>query len=108
MTGANVNRANVNTGNINTGDVNVNVDNNYGCCGGYGYGGWGAAAATSAVVATTAAVTTAAVMGAYYPALPTGCVAVKRGAVTYYQCGPTWYQPVYSGMSVQYMVVPVP
>ena len=98
--GANVNR-NVNASSVNVNrnvNVNVDYDNNV------GWGGYGHPVARGAAVA----VTTAAVMGAYYAALPTGCVTVPRGALTYHQCGSVWYQPVYSGANVQYVVVPAP
>jgi hypothetical protein len=91
----------VNTGNINTGDINVDVNN--GCCG----GGWGDnyhPVARGAAYAATAAV----VMGAYYSSLPSGCTSVVSGGVTYSQCGGNYYQPVYSGSNVQYVVVPAP
>ena len=47
-------------------------------------------------------------MGAYYSSLPSGCVTVIRNGISYSQCGSTWYQPVYSGNNVQYMVVAAP
>ena len=91
----------VNTGNINTGDVNIDVNN--GCCG----GGWGdnyhPVARGAAVAATTAVV-----MGSYYNSLPSGCTTIVSGGVTYSQCGGNYYQPVYSGSNVQYVVVPAP
>jgi hypothetical protein len=91
---------NVNRGNINTGDVNINVDND--CCdGGWGYG-------ARPVARAAAVATTAAVMGSYYSALPSGCVTVVRVGINYSRCGSTWYQPVYSGANVQYMVVTEP
>jgi hypothetical protein len=108
---SNVNRSasNVNrSGNrVNTGDVNVNVNRNVDidndCCG----GGWGdnyhPVARGAAVAATTAVV-----MGAYYNSLPGNCVTVVRVGVNYSQCGSTWYQPVYSGSNVQYVVVQAP
>jgi hypothetical protein len=102
--GANVNRS----GNrVNTGDVNVNVNRNVDidndCCD----GGWGdnyhPVARGAAVAATTAVV-----MGAYYNSLPGNCVTVVRVGINYSQCGSTWYQPIYSGSNVQYVVVPAP
>lgn len=103
------NRNNINTGNINTGDINidrdVHVDNN--CCGGWGDWDYHPVAAGVAV-GTAAAVTRAWALGAYYSTLPTNCVVVVRGAVSYYQCGTYWYQPVYSGMTVQYVAVKAP
>jgi hypothetical protein len=108
---SNVNRSasNVNrSGNrVNTGDVNVNVNRNVDidndCCN----GGWGdnyhPVARGAAVAATTAVV-----MGAYYNSLPGNCVTVVRVGINYSQCGSTWYQPVYSGSNVQYVVVQAP
>lgn len=107
------NRTNINTGNINTGDVNINrgdvnidVDGGYGCC---GYGDWDYhPVAAGVAVGTAVAVTNAWRLGAYYSTLPASCVVVYRGTVTYYQCGTYWYQPVYSGMTVQYVAVVKP
>ncbi len=99
---SNVNRSGnrYNSGNINTGDINVDV--NGGCCnGGYGYG-------YHPVARGAAIATTAAVMGSYYASLPGNCVTVVRVGINYSQCGSTWYQPVYSGANVQYMVVAAP
>ena len=98
----NVNRSGnrVNTGNINTGDVNIDVDG--GCCNG-GYGNGYHPVARGAAIATTAAV-----MGSYYSSLPSGCVTVVRVGINYSRCGSVWYQPIYSGAQVQYMVVAEP
>ena len=111
------NRTNINTGgnrtNINTGDINIDrdvdidVDNH--CC---GWGDWDNdwddhPIATGVAIGTAAAVTSWA-LGSYYRTLPSNCVAVVRGAVTYYQCGTYWYQPVYSGMNVQYVAINAP
>jgi hypothetical protein len=110
----NINRGNINTGNINTGNINtgninninrninVDVDHNYGWGGGgYYRPGYGAGVVAGAVVG-------AAIVGSYYRTLPPSCVTVYRGAVSYYQCGSSWYQPVYSGSTVQYVVVNAP
>ena len=106
------NRTNINRGNINTGDVNidrdvhVDVDGGYGCC---GNGDWDYhPVAAGVAIGTAVAVTNAWRVGAYYSTLPTNCVVVYRATVTYYQCGTYWYQPVYSGMSVQYVAVVAP
>jgi hypothetical protein len=112
----NVNRAGggrVNTGNVNVGNrtnvnvnrnVNVNVDgHHHGCC----WSNWdnhGGAFVAGAIVGAT----TAAVIGSYYRSLPPSCATIYRGSVTYYQCGSVWYQPVYSGTTVQYVVVTAP
>ena len=37
--------------------------------------------------------------------LPYGCTVTRvRGGVTYYYCGSIWYQPVYQGTTVVYVV----
>ena len=104
----NISGNNINTGdvNINRGDVNIDVDGGYGCC---GWGNWDYhPVAVGVAVGTAAAVTTAWRLGAYYSTLPTSCVVIYRGTVTYYQCGSYWYQPMYSGMTVQYVAVVAP
>lgn len=102
----NINTGNINTGNINrninTGDINIDVDHNYGWGGGAYYRpGYGAAVVAGAAVG-------AAVVGSYYRTLPPSCVTVYRSSISYYQCGSAWYQPVYSGSTVQYVVVKAP
>jgi hypothetical protein len=96
----NVNNVNRSGNRVNTGDVNINVDG--GCCNG-GYGNGYHPVARGAAIATTAAV-----MGSYYASLPSGCVTVVRVGINYSRCGSVWYQPVYSGANVQYMVVSEP
>ena len=54
---------------------------------------WGAAAATVGSTAYT---------------LPSDCVAVVVNGVTYYQCGSAYYQPQFSGTTVQYVAVSAP
>jgi len=87
-------------------NVNVNVHHDVDVHGGYGYGydGWGHP------VATAAAVTTAAlVIGTVVASLPSsGCTAVVVGGVGYQHCGSTYYQPSYSGGTVNYTVVNPP
>jgi hypothetical protein len=98
----NINTGNINTGNINRGNINVDVDNNYGWGGGgYYRPGYGAGVIAGAAVG-------AAIVGSYYTALPPSCVTVYRSSVSYYQCGSAWYQPVYAGSDVQYVVVNAP
>lgn len=93
----NVNR-NVNR-NINR-NVNVNVNAGYG---GYGYARWGHP------VARAAAWTAGAIaVGTIVASLPPKCSAVVVGAVTYQNCGGTYYQPMYQGTTVQYVVVNQP
>lgn len=93
---------NGNRGNINTGDINIDVDHNYGWRGGSYYRpGYGAGVVAGAAVG-------AAIIGSYYRVLPPRCVAIVRGPWTYYQCGSAWYQPVYLGSTVQYVVIAAP
>jgi hypothetical protein len=40
--------------------------------------------------------------------LPPACAPSPYGGVTYYSCGGAWYQPRYSGSSVEYVVVNQP
>ncbi len=61
-----------------------------------------------AVAVTAAAVVTAAVVGSIVHTLPPACTVTVVGAVTYQQCGSTWYQPQYVGTNVQYVVVNSP
>ncbi len=107
---ANVNRnasANVNR-NVNanvTRNANVNVDRNVnvnGYRGGYN-NGWNHPVGTGLAV-----VGAAAVIGSIVYSLPPSCSMVQSGGVTYQRCGSTWYQPRYSGTSVQYVVVNSP
>jgi hypothetical protein len=63
--------------------------------------------ARAAVVVGAAAVTAVAV-GSVVRSLPPSCSTVVAGGVTYQQCGPTWYQPQYSGSQVTYVVVNPP
>jgi len=63
-------------------------------------------ARTAAVVGTAAV--TAAVVGSVVRTLPPSCSAVAVGGVAYQQCGSTWYQPAYSGTTVNYTVVNPP
>jgi hypothetical protein len=60
--------------------------------------GAGAVAATAAAVA----------IGTRVAALPGGCAATNINGITYYRCGGAYYQPVYDGPNVVYMVVNPP
>ncbi|MGZ3419050.1 MAG: hypothetical protein ACXVEF_07520 [Polyangiales bacterium] len=120
---ANVNRANVNHANVNRANTNihntnvnanrnvnvnqnVNVNREVDVHGGYGYhyDSWGHPIATAAAVTATAMV-----VGTMVASLPTsGCSGVSVGGVAYQHCGSTYYQPVYQGTSVQYVVVEAP
>ena len=85
-------------------DVDVHVHGGYhGCC----YHSVGTAVATAAAVTATAVVT-AAVVGSIVHTVPPSCTAVVVNGITYQQCGSAWYQPQYSGTTVQYIVVNPP
>jgi hypothetical protein len=73
-------------------NVNVNVNN--------GYDRWGH---------PVARVAGAVAVGTAVAALPaTGCSGIAVGGVSYQRCGADYYQPVYSGSSVTYVVVNPP
>jgi len=109
---ANVNRGNVNRAQTNIHDthidanrnVNVNVNRDVDVHG-YGnrYDAWGHPIATAAAVTATAVA-----VGTMVAALPSGCNALNVGGVGYQHCGATYYQPVYEGTAVQYVVVNPP
>ncbi len=65
--------------------------------------GWNHPVGTAVAVGATAAV-----VGSIIYSLPPSCTMVQSGGVTYQRCGSTWYQPRYSGSSVQYVVVTSP
>lgn len=102
-TNTNINNNNNNNINIDR-DVNIDIDNGW-------HRDWDDyhyhPIATAAVV-TAAVATTAWVVGSYYRTLPPNCATIYRGTVVYYQCGTYWYQPVYSGSSVQYVAIVAP
>ncbi|WP_432724068.1 hypothetical protein R0381_000622 [Jeongeupia wiesaeckerbachi] len=110
---ANVNRnknVNVNSNrnvnrNVNVNrDIDVNVNHRGG---GYYYDDDYHPIAT-AVGVTAAVAVTAAVIGSITRTLPPNCAPYAYSGVTYQQCGNTWYQPQYSGTTVQYVVVNPP
>ena len=84
-------------------DIDVDVDHHYGG----GYGCCYHPVATAAAV-TAAAVTTAAVVGSVVHTVPSSCEAVSINEFTYQRCGSTWYQPQFSGSTVNYIVVNPP
>ena len=53
-------------------------------------------------------VTAGVAIGTAVAMLPSGCTTVVVDGIGYSQCGSSWYQPVYSGTSVQYVVVGAP
>ena len=85
-------------------DIDVDVDHHYG---GSGYGCCYHPVATAAAV-TAAAVTTAAVVGSIVHTIPSSCEAVSIDGFTYQRCGSTWYEPQFSGSTVNYIVVNPP
>ena len=97
----NVNRGNINTGDINI-DRNINIDNDWD-------GGW-----YGAVIARVMAQPwwperrSARRCRLLLPLAPANCATIYRASLSYYQCGAVWYQPVYSGSTVQYVVVEAP
>ncbi|HEX9666441.1 MAG TPA: hypothetical protein VGA95_07770 [Thermodesulfobacteriota bacterium] len=69
---------------------------------GYGYGGaYAAGAVTGAVIGST-------MTAAAFSAMSAPQTQVVVGGVTYYQVGSTWYQPMYQGGQVTYVVVQPP
>ena len=117
--GNRVNAANHNrTGNrtrVNNSQNNINIDNHRDVDidvdgrGHFGYDDHYHPIATAAAVTATVAVTSAVVGAIIRPAqLPSNCVQVIRYAVTYMQCGSTWYQPEYQGSNITYVVVNAP
>lgn len=90
-------------------NVNIDVDH-------HGHGGWdndwdddwddhpfATAAAVTAGVALTSAV-----IGSIVYTVPPSCITTIVNGIAYQQCGSTWYQPQYSGTTVQYIVVNPP
>jgi hypothetical protein len=100
---------------VNVGDVNrnVNVDRDLEIHGNFngGYDRWGhpvAAGAAAGVAAGVAGAVTSAALGSTVAALPPSCSTVVVDGIGYSQCGSTWYEPYYSGTTVQYQVVSPP
>ena len=95
----NVNRntnVNVNNGNVNI-NRDVDIDVNHGWYDNH-------PVATAAAVGTAVAVTAAAVGSIVYSLPPTCTVMVENGT-QYNYCGGVYYQPMYSGSTVTYVVV---
>ena len=97
--------------NANVGDVNrnVNVDRDLDVHGNFygGYDRWGHPVAAGVAAGVAGAVTSAA-LGSTVAVLPPSCSTVVVDGIGYNQCGSTWYEPYYSGTTVQYMVVSPP
>jgi hypothetical protein len=101
--------------NVNAGDVNrnVNVDRDLDVHGNFngGYDRWGhpvAAGAAAGVAAGVTGAVTSAALGSTVAVLPPSCSTVVVDGIGYSQCGSSWYEPYYSGTTVQYMVVSPP
>ncbi len=101
----NINRnTNVNRNtNINVDrDIDIDVDH---------HGGWNDwddhPFATAAAVTAGVAITSA-VIGSIVYSVPPSCVTTVVNGVAYQQCGSTWYEPRYSGTTVQYVVINPP
>lgn len=102
----NVNRTNINNANVN----NINVNNGYG--GNYHLDydvdqGWGHPVAAGAAFGAAAAVTSAAIGSVVY-SLPPSCTVTVVNGISYQSCGGVWYEPQFSGTSVEYIVVAAP
>lgn len=105
-----VNRSVTRNGDLNR---NVNVDRDLDVHGNFngGYDRWGhpvAAGAAVGVAAGVAGAVTSAAIGSQVAVLPPSCSTVVVNEIGYSQCGSTWYEPYYSGTTVQYMVVEPP
>ena len=98
---AGVVRTSVHATNVHTTNVtNVNVSRNVNVV---HYDHWGHPLATAAAVTATAIA-----VGTIVHSLPPSCTTVVTAGVTYQNCGGTFYQPMYQGTNVQYVVVNAP
>jgi len=79
-------------------DVDIDVD----------YDRWGHPVARGVAAGVAAGVATSIALGTRVAVLPAGCTTVIVGGIGYSECGSTWYQPYYSGTTVQYVVVGSP
>jgi len=100
----NINRnTNINSNtNINRDvNVNVNVHDDH-------WNDWDDHPFATAAAVTAGVAVTSAVIGSIAYSVPPSCTTVIANGVSYTQCGSTWYQPRYSGTTVQYVVVNSP
>ncbi len=67
-----------------------------------------AAVAAPVVVGGAAVAASAVAIGTQVATLPPACSSVVVNGMTYYNCGGTYYQPVYNGPNVVYVVVQNP
>ena len=89
--------------NINTNidrDININRDIDVNA----NYDRWGHPVAWG----VAAGAITAAAIGTTVAMLPSDCTTVVVDGIGYSQCGSTWYQPYYSGSTVEYTAVNPP
>jgi hypothetical protein len=92
-------------------NVNQNVDVHRNTNINANYDRWGhpvASGAVAGVAAGAAGAATRVAIGTTVAVLPSGCTTIVVGGVGYSQCGSTWYQPYYSGTTVQYTIVSKP
>jgi hypothetical protein len=75
---------------------------------GHGYGGYYRPGGAYAAGAVAGAVVGATITAAAFSAMAVPPAPVVVSGVTYYQSGSTWYQPVYQGGQVTYVVVNPP
>jgi hypothetical protein len=114
----NVDRGNVDRGdrNVDRGDRNVDRDTNIGSNNdinidvddGWGGGDWDYHPIAAGVAFGTAAAVTSAAIGSMYYSLPSSCPPYPYGGYTYHYCNNVWYQPQYSGSTVNYVVIDDP
>jgi Family of unknown function (DUF6515) len=90
-------RTSVRASNVNV-NRNVNVYSTS-----VSYDRWGHPVARAA-----AATATAVAVGTMVASLPPSCTTVLVGGATYHSCGGAYYQPVYQGSGVEYVVVNAP
>jgi hypothetical protein len=102
-----VNRSVTRNGDVNR---NVNVDRDLDVHGNFngGYDRWGHPVAAGAALGVAAGAVASAALGSTVAVLPPSCSTVVVDGIGYSQCGSTWYEPYYSGTTVQYTVVNPP
>lgn len=107
-TNTNINRNINNNTNINR-DVNINndinINNDYH---GNHWNDWDDHPFATAAAITAGVAITSAVIGSIVYSVPPSCVTTVVNGIAYQQCGSTWYQPRYSGTTVQYVVINAP
>ncbi len=83
-------------------DVHIEVDDNR------GWNDWDDHPVATAAAVTAGVALTSAVIGSIVYSVPPSCVTTVVNGMAYQQCGSTWYEPRYSGTTVQYVVVNPP